>query len=389
MKLQLAVFFGGRSVEHDVSIVTGIQAAQNVDPAKYEIIPVYIARDGKWYTGRGLLDIGCYANFRPDGKKVKPAYLSPVPGEGLLVGSAKRFGKPERIVLDAALLCMHGLHGEDGSLQGLLELCDVPYTSPSVVGSAAGMDKAVMKRIFLGCGFPTVPFVDYTRDVWAAKQETCISEIESELGYPVYVKPANLGSSIGISRATDQKELLNAIQLAFAYDRKIVVERGVADPTEINCSVLGLDGDVQASPCEKPLGWKDFLTFDDKYMRGGKGTKGKTREIPAPIGEEMTTRIQTLACDIFRAMDCKGVVRIDFLIDNASGALYVNEINTIPGSLSFYLWEPAGLSYPKLIDRLVSIAQKAMKEKKANQFAYDSNLIQKVKNGFAPAKAGK
>lgn len=383
MKQNLAVFFGGKSVEHDVSVVTGLQAAQNADTEKYNIIPVYLARNGRWYTGSPLLDISTYVTFNPRQKGVFETRLSTAPGEGLVF--RKGLLKINQFInIDAALLCMHGAHGEDGTLQGLLELADVPYTSPGVVGSAAGMDKAVMKRVFKGCGFPIVDFIELYRTQWKTDKDACIKQIEENLRYPVYIKPANLGSSIGISKVSDGSELFDALNLAFAYDRKVIAENGVADPMEINCSVLGIDDDVTASLCEKPLGWKEFLSFDDKYMQGGKGSKSKTREIPAPISCELAERIQTLAKEAFKALDCKGVVRIDFLVDNATGELYINEINTIPGSLSYYLWEPSGLDYKQLIDRLVEIAQKAAAQKKLNDFSYSSELINKIKSGGIP-----
>ena len=380
MKTKLAVFFGGRSVEHDVSIVTGLQAIEHVNLEKYAVIPVYLARNGAWYIGEKLLDVSIFQEFEKHEAEVTQVRLSTVPGEGLLTDKGA-------LAVDVALLCMHGLHGEDGTLQGLLELADIPYTSPSVGGSAAGMDKALMKKVFAGCGFPMMPSIDVTRHAYQMADEQWLAKMEA-LGYPLYVKPANLGSSIGISRVENRDALKDAIDLAFAYDRKVVVEKGVADAMEINCSVLGIADDCRASLCEKPLGWKDFLTFEDKYLRGGKGKNAATRQIPAPIEETMTDRIQTLAKQIFTEMDCKGVVRIDFLVDNQTGELYVNEINTIPGSMAFYLWEPCGLSYEALIDELVGIAKCAAEEKKKNSYAYDSAILQKVRSGGAKGIKG-
>ena len=398
MKQTLAFFFGGRSVEHDVSIVTGLQAMEYADTSRYEIVPVYLARDGKWYTGACLRDVSIYACFNPSACGAQQVRLSSTPGEGLLVKQVTTvqeggglFGKKESKTvveeraqkIDVAFLCMHGVHGEDGSLQGMLELSDIPYTSPSVGASAAGMDKALMKKVFAGCGFPMVPGLDFTRSAWQQDAQGWQKKLEETIGYPMYVKPARLGSSIGISCVKCAEELADALELAFAYDRKVVVEKGVQEPMEINCSVLGYGRDCKASVCEKPKGWKEFLTFDDKYINGGKGKgmQSASREIPAPIGEEMTQRIQQLACDIFAEMDCKGVVRIDFLVDQSDGALYVNEINTIQGSMAFYLWEPCGMSYTALIDELVRIALLAAEEKKANSYAYDSSILEKVQKG--------
>lgn len=387
MKTNLAVFFGGRSVEHDVSIVTGLQAMENVDPNRYHVVPVYLARDGQWYTGEGLRKTEVYKQFDPAACGAKPTRLSGVPGQGLIVREEKSglFGgsaKEVVIPIDVAMLCMHGVHGEDGALQGVLEMSDIAYTSASIGGSAAGMDKALMKKVFAGCGFPMPAYFDFTRDAWKADADAIVLRMQQEIGFPLYVKPASLGSSIGITRVTQADALRDAVALALSYDRKVVVEAGVPNAMEINCSVLGYGSDCRASMCEKPLGWKDFLTFDDKYLRqGGKGKGGSTRQIPAPIGDELTRKIQTLACEIFTAMDCKGVVRIDFLVNEATGELFVNEINTIPGSMAFYLWEPCGLKYPQLIDELVAIAQRALSEKKQNSYAYDSTLLEKVQLG--------
>ncbi|MBE5780879.1 MAG: D-alanine--D-alanine ligase [Clostridiales bacterium] len=371
--MNIAVFFGGRTCEHDVSIVTGVQAMENMDRSKYNVLPIYLHRDGLWYTGKNLTDISIYENF--DASKAVPCRLSQIPGEGILAG--------DRVIhIDAALLCMHGMHGEDGTLQGMLELCDIPYTSAGVGGSAAGMDKALMKKVFLGCGFPTVPYVEFLRTAFELDKDSAYNKAESTIGYPCYVKPASLGSSIGITKANDRETLIAAMDLAFSYDRKVIVERGVENPMEINCSVLGGEGIAEASLCEKPMGWEEFLTFEDKYMRGakgGKGSKAPTRQIPADIGEELTGRIQTMAVDIFNAMDCKGVVRIDFLVNKESGELFVNEINTIPGSLAFYLWEPKGVSYSALLDRLIAIALKGAEEKRKNSYAFESALIESMK----------
>ena len=393
-KKNLAVFFGGRTVEHDVSIVTGLQAMENIDRQKYQVTPVYIAADGNWYCGEGLCSLKAFERFDPQKCGAKPAFLSNATGQGLIVRGEKSgfFGgsKDEIIHIDAALLCMHGMHGEDGTLQGLLELCDIPYTSPGVAGSAAGMDKVIMKRLFRGCGFPMLDFVDCLRGDWEKDREAVERKIEEKLSYPVYVKPARLGSSIGITKVCSADQLKGAMDLAFSYDKKVLVEQGIANPMEINCSGLGIDGEVDASLCEKPLGWQEFLTFDDKYMRGSKQAKAPQRQIPADLPEGMTERIQQLTKDIFTAFDCKGVVRIDFLVDQDTNALYVNEINTIPGSLAFYLWEPCGMSYPKLIDRMVEIAIQAAEDKRKNNYAFDSKLIQSVKlgGGTKGAKGG-
>ena len=223
----------------------------------------------------------------------------------------------------------------------MLEMSDIAYTSAAVGASATGMDKALMKKVFRGCSFPISAYTDFTREGFEKDSKSVIAEIREKIGFPCYVKPANLGSSIGITCVQEDGKLQDAITLALSYDRRIVVEQAVPNAMEINCSVLGYGADCKASLCEKPIGWKEFLTFDDKYLQQGKG--GTSRIIPAPIGQAMTDTIRKLACEIFTAMDCKGVVRIDFLVNELTQEVFVNEINTIPGSMSFYLWEPTGL----------------------------------------------
>ena len=256
----------------------------------------------------------------------------------------------------------------------------------SAVGSAVGMDKIAMRQLFRGCGFPVLDAVWFDRDEWEQGADAVVARVEGSLSYPVFVKPANLGSSIGISRAEDAGGLREAAAVALSYDRRVIVETGLVKPVEVNCSVLGFGMDVTPSVCEMPVSWEEFLTFDEKYLRGGKGGKGASgkaggmeslsRKIPAPIGDDMTHEIQRLSVEIFKVLDCKGVVRIDYMIDGDK--LYVGEINTIPGSLSFYLWEPMGVTYAQLIDKLVAFAYRAHSEKNKSVFAFDSGLLQQA-----------
>ncbi|MDR3085275.1 MAG: D-alanine--D-alanine ligase [Christensenellaceae bacterium] len=397
--LNLAVVYGSRACEHDVSIVTALQAMDNADAAKYNIIPLYIAKDGRWFTGDALRRIEFYRDF--DEKKAVECRLAPQKGgKGVLLRwpEKKGFfggGGGEIAVIDAALCALHGLNGEDGTIQGLFELYDIPYTSAGVLGSSAGMDKIAMKLLYKGLGLPVLDMVWFLRQDFFESPGERIAEIEAAFGYPCYVKPANLGSSIGISKATDRESLKNAIEVAASYDKRILVERGVENAKEVNCSALGYGSEVRASLCEMPVSWESFLTFEDKYLRGGKGEKGQKgqkagsgmaslqRQLPAPIGEEKTKRIQELTCKMFKAMDLKGVVRVDFIIDASSDEVFVNEVNTIPGSLAFYLWEPLGMSYRTLIDELVRYAFAAQKDKEASAFSFDSSILEKANLGGA------
>ncbi len=403
-KLRLAVIFGSRACEHDVSVVSALQCINAIDPEQYDIIPVYITRDGAWYTGDALRRMDTIKNFKPDMPGIVRVYPDVTAGSGALLAIERKkglFGGGDSLTvaarIDVAMPVMHGMNGEDGTVQGMLELMNIPYTSSGMIGSAVGMDKIAMRQLFRGCGFPVLDAVWFVRDEWEKDAEGVLLRVEDKLNYPVFVKPANLGSSIGISRAKSKEELAEAIEVALSYDRRVIVETGLQSPVEVNCSVLGFGADVQPSVCEMPVSWEEFLTFDEKYLRGGKGGEGAKsaqpsgggmenlkRQIPAPIGDAKTKRIQDLSVEIFRALDCKGVVRIDYMIDGED--VYVGEINTIPGSLSFYLWEPMGMPYRQLIDKMVELAFRAHAEKNRAVFAYDSSILSQVALGTKGAK---
>lgn len=394
--LNIAVFFGGKTVEHDVSIVTAQQLIQNMDKSKFNAVPVYITREGDWYSGEKLAKIEAFKKFDKGDKDVVRVYLPANTRVKQLYrfNPEKKgfFGKENNVYMpiDAAIIAMHGLNGEDGTLQGLLELANIPFTSSGVLGSASGMDKILMKAVFMGAGLPVLPYTYFDRDAFKKDEEAILDKCEKAVTYPMFVKPSNLGSSIGISKAHNREELKNAILVASEYDRRILVEQGIDSPKEINCSALGFGDDVKASVCEMPYNSDEFLTFSDKYLNGGKnqaGMEALSRRIPAPIPDEMTEKVQKMTVDAFKLMDCKGVVRIDYMCDKDLKELYINEINTIPGSFAFYLWEPLGISYDKLIEKLIDIAFAAHKDKKKNNFAFDSEIIA----GFArnSQKAGK
>lgn len=396
MKLKVAVIYGSRSCEHEVSIISALQAASHLNKEEYEVVYVYIAKNGDWYTGWRLSDMSLYRDFDPKAAtRVIPMgeggklVLMQHPADHLLpVGHLKRVAEA-----DVALTVLHGMNGEDGALQGMLEMWRVPYTSSGILGSALGMDKIAMKQVFRASGLPVCDDVWVDRNSWKKDRKAVLDKITSSLSYPLYVKPANLGSSIGISRATDLAELENAMDVACAYDRRILIEKGVENCTEVNCAVLGFDGEAEASVTEKPVKWSEFLSYDDKYGRGGKGgakgTKAQpaakgaskggmaqlSREMPAPVSAEMIRKIEQTAIAAFNALDCKGVARIDFLCNEQTGDIRIGEINTIPGSLSYYLWEPKGISFSALLDRMIEYAFKAQAEKDENVFSYTSNIL--------------
>lgn len=391
-KIQLGVFFGSRTCEHDVSIITAVQLMRAADKEKYDVIPVYISKQGEWFTGEALLDIATYTNFDPSKKGIIQVNPDMTSGSGALtyVEHGKGlFAKDKEVIaarLDCVIPVFHGMHGEDGTVQGMLELCNIPYASAGVGASAMGMDKVYMKQYFRGAGFPVLPSTWFLRHAWEKDRSYVINSIENELGYPVFVKPASLGSSIGVSRANDRVQLEEALELAFDFDRKVLVEKGLNKPLELNCSVLGYNGEAQASEIEMPVTGGDLLTYMDKYgASASKGMASLKRVLPAPIEPELKEKIQKLSVDIFNNMDCKGVVRIDYMFDAESNGLYITEINTIPGSMAFYLWEASGLPYARLIDKLVSYAMEAKKDKDDSNYAYASNILNDVSLG---GKAG-
>ena len=396
-KIQLGVLFGSRSCEREVAIISAVQLMNHVDTEKYDVIPVYISEQGIWYTGAPLRDIKSYTPFNPDMKGIDQVALDITAGSGALIANRPGkglFGKPSQEVvarLECCVIVMHGLNGEDGTLQGMLELANLPYTSTGVAGSAIGMDKIMMKQFFRGAGtLPCLPDCWFTRSKFQADREAVLDKVEKELGYPVFVKPANLGSSIGVSRADDRDGLIDSLELAFDYDRRVLVEKGLDKPIELNCSVLGYDDDVTASPIEMPISGEQFLDFKEKYLANG-GSKGMAslhRVLPAPIEDSLRDEIQQLSCEIFCMLDCKGVVRIDYMFDKATEKVYITEINTIPGSLAFYLWENAGMKYSRLIDKLVESAIRAHEDRNLRNYAFTSDILKSVSLGGTKGAKG-
>ena len=400
-KMNIAVLFGSRSCEHDVSIISAMQLMEAAKDAGFDVTPIYISRDGMWYTGEALLNVETFRDFNPMGKGVTRVNLDVSANAGDIWAwppqRAGLFAKvPAPIAhIDCAIPVFHGLHGEDGSIQGLFEMANIPYASSGVLGSSVGMDKIAMKQLLRGAGYPVLDFVWFTRDQLKADREEVIAKVEKKIKYPAFVKPASLGSSIGVSRANNREELEKALDVAASYDRRILVEVGITRPVEINCAALGYGEDVRASVCEMPVPTADgsFLTFWEKYLRNA-GTKGNaasqgmkslSRVVPAPIGDELTSRIQKMTTDIFKLLDCRGTVRIDFILDEHD-MLYVNEPNTIPGSLAFYLWKECGVSFPQLVEKMVEDALRAHADQDSSVYAYDSTILQKVAAGTKGSK---
>lgn len=394
-KTKVAVIFGGNSVEHEVSVISGLQAFAALDREKYEAIPVYLSKDNHFYTGEGIGDIKSYKNMNECLRKADEVIpVKGAQGVDLVYFPMKRFGRPVAASFDVVLPVVHGTNVEDGTLMGLLELLGVPYAACDVTASALSMDKMRMKSVLAAAGLPVLPALQFTGQAYASDGETVMGKVEDTFDYPVIVKPVNLGSSVGISRATDRVSLQASLDLAAGFSERILVERAVPNLREINCAVLGDEHEAQASVCEEPINATDILSYTDKYMSGGKGAKGAKsggmvdlkRRCPAELPDGMTEQVQKLAVKAFRALGCLGVARIDFLNDTESGELWINEINAIPGSLSFYLWEAAGISFPQLLDRLIALAFKRHRERQVLTFSYDTNLLAGAADGLTMGK---
>ncbi len=378
-KTAVGVIFGGRSVEHDVSVVTGHQVMRAFDPERYEVVPVYINRDGRWFTGEPLLELKNFKDEITSYKGVMSAVISPsVEHHGLIINpTSGRFERSRVKRLDVIFPAVHGSHGEDGTLQGLFELADLPYVGCGVLASAVANDKIMTKIVLSQQGIPIVEGVSFSRAEWQAAPDKVIGHIVHELPrYPLFVKPATLGSSIGIGRANDETMLRAYIEVAANLDRLILVENAVTGCVEINCAVMGSGSDVRASVLEQPVSWEEFLTYEEKYLRGGEGMKSAERLIPAPLEPELAEQIKQLAIRAFRAVDGRGTARVDFLVRPEEKAIYVNELNTMPGSLAFYLWQEDGLSPQQVVDKLVELAREAHAEKRRSTYNYQTNLLE-------------
>jgi len=379
MKTNIAVFFGGRSTEHEISVISANQAMAAIDRSQYDVTPVYISKQGQWFTGAALMDVANFRDMKALMGKCTEVYMKPVYGDYNLYKSKKpMFGSDVVAKVDVVIPVLHGSNGEDGIFEGVLESIGIPFAGCNTLSSANGMDKITMKMILKDCGVPVVDYVWFTDKEWWQKRDDIIARIESGIGYPVIVKPANLGSSVGIGRAASREQLVEKIEDAEKYSTRIIVEHMVENLKEINCSVLGDCDEYLTSVCEEPIKSGDILSYEDKYMGGTKGAKGmqaSQKRIPADLPEAMSERIRFLAGETFRVLSCHGVSRVDVIVDADTNDIYVNEINTIPGSLSFYLWEATGISFDKLMDRLVKLALKRKREQGHKTVSYDHNIF--------------
>lgn len=379
MKTNIGVFFGGRSTEHEISVISASQAMSAINRDRYDVTPIYITKQGRWYTGDALFDVAGYRDIPALLKQCTEVYMVPEYGDYNLYRKNKGlFDKAVITTLDIVFPVLHGSNGEDGVFEGVIESIGIPFAGCNVLASANGMDKITMKMILQACDIPVVDYVWFTDKEWFAKRDEIIEKIESKIGYPVIVNPANLGSSVGIGRAVDRNQLIERIDDAEKYSSRLIVEHMVMNLKEINCSVLGDCDEYETSVCEEPIKSGEILSYEDKYMGGTKGAKGmqaSQKRIPADLPQEMSDRIRFLAGETFRVLSCHGVSRVDVIVDADTNDIFVNEINTIPGSLSFYLWEATGLPFEKLMDRLAQLALKRNRERGMKTVSYDHNIF--------------
>ncbi len=395
MKIRVGVMFGGKSTEHEISIISAIQAINNFDKSKYDIVPIYITKNNEFYVGENIADIKSYTKLDALLKSSQRVILVNDDNKVKVIKYPfKKFGNNVCAELDVIFPIVHGTNVEDGTLQGFISMLNVPYVGCDVTSSAVGMDKYVMKTVLKENNIPVLDCIRYSGYEYDFGVDKIISEIEEKIGYPVIIKPVNLGSSIGISLAHDRAELEKSLDTAFSFADQVIAEHAIKNLKEINCAVLGDTEDAQASECEEPVNGDEILSFEDKYMSGSKGKNGAKssgskgmaslkRKIPADISDETRTYIRKIAVDAFKCLGCNGVTRIDFMIDMDTDKVYLNEVNTIPGSLSFYLWETEsiGLPYGKLLDNMINLALKRDRKNSEITFSFDSNVLEGINLG--------
>lgn len=393
MKIKLGVIFGGESVEHEVSIISAVQAMNNLDKEKYDIIPIYISKDKIWYTGKMLMEIDVYRDFNDLKKYAKKVTLTKTEDGFFLMKTNGLFNKKVE-ELDIVFPIVHGKGVEDGSLAGFLETVGIPYVGSSMLGASLGQDKVVMKQVMQSCGIPVPDYTWFYDNEYLSDSKTVLNKIK-KIGYPVIVKPANLGSSVGITVVKKESDIENAIEDAISYDTKIVVEKLIDNLVEVNCSVTGNSEYQETSAIDEVITKNEFLTFNDKYINGGKKGKLKTpkngmvstdRIIPARISKKVEDNVIKYAKETFKVLNLKGITRIDFLVDKKNELVYVNEPNTIPGSLAFYLWKAKGVEYKDLLDDAIKLAIKEYKDNSKKTTSFESNILSGYNGGVKGLK---
>ena len=395
MKINIAVFYGCRSVEHEVSIISAVQAMRAINREKYDVTPVYVTKEGEMYTGDCLFSIEEYRNLPELFKKCDKVYFVRS-GEKVVMKyeNSGLFSKKKERSIDVAFPVVHGTNCEDGTMQGYFEYLGIPYVGCDILSSAVGMDKAVFKDVVKRAGVPVLDSIEIRAREYTLNKEAINERLIKEIGLPLIVKPVNLGSSVGITKVSEEGKLDEAISLAISFSDKVLIEKAINNLREINCSVLGDADSCEASVCEEPFMNDEILSYEDKYLGNSKSgpSKGMAslgRKIPAELSDERANEIKELACKIFKCMGANGVVRIDFMIDKDTDTVYANEINTIPGSLAFYLWEASGVKYSELLDRMIEFAFKRQRNRDNLTFTINTNILSGVSFGSKGAKGAK
>lgn len=381
MKIRVGVIFGGETVEREISIISAIKTINSMDTNKYDIIPIYIDKNRVWYTGKMLTDIQIYKDMDLLRRYATKVSLCKK-GESYFLVNTHGFFRRDVAELDIVFPIVHGLNAEDGTLQGYLDTVGVPYVGSRVIGAAIGQDKVITKQIFESVGIPIVPYIWFFDSDYNTMKDEIFKKI-NKLGFPVIVKPANLGSSVGVSVVKNNDELALAIGDALNYDTKIIVEKVIQNMTEVSCSVLGNYEEQQVSELEEIIRSGGILSYQDKYLGSGKVKFTKESEnmtndhkiIPARIVDKMTNEIKDMSKKVFRTLNLSGVCRIDYIVDKKHNKFYVSESNTIPERMAFYLWEPAGKSFTKLIDEMIDIAVNDFKKRNEKKYSLDIDIL--------------
>ena len=393
MKIKVGVLFGGESVEHEVSIITAVQAMEYISKDKYEVVPIYIDKERNWYTGLELTKMETYKDMELLKNSLPKVCLTKKENEFVLMKTKGLFNKVVNTI-DVAFPIVHGKGVEDGSLAGYLDTLGIPYVGPSMLGASVGQDKVVQKQIMQMEGIPVANYVWFYETDYLTKNEEILSKI-NKLGYPVIVKPARLGSSIGINYVKKARDIEAALEEAFSYDEKVVVEEAIDNLLEVDCAVYGNHELMETSLIGEMITNNEFLTFEDKYLNGGKKTPMKKMgskttstsgfKIPAKLDKKVEAEIYELSKKAFRALNLKGVTRFDFLINKETKQVYVNEPNTIPGCLAFFFFTPKDISYEQLLENIITFAIKEYKENKKKVSSFESNVLSTY-NGSKGAK---
>ena len=391
----IVVAFGGVSPEHEVSVLSAMQVISSLEDTQYQILPLYVSKSGRWFTGDALLDLENYQDLDAlIDQATACTFAHDDLGKAILQETEKQglFSSPEQYPIHVVIPAFHGSEGEDGAFQGCCEMYNIPYAGSSVFASSLGMDKVKAKELCRSHDIPVVDGFDFYEQQWAEHQSSLLEQAEL-LGYPLIIKPVTLGSSIGVARADNEEELVEAVETSFRFDNNLMVEKAITPLMEVNCSVLGSPSDMTHSVCERPLGQEETLSFEDKYQSDGGGQKGMAsadRVIPADIPDELTEQIQSLSKKIFKNFRAGGVARLDFLVNADTHKVYFNEINTIPGSFSFYLWDESGMNMRELMLKLIELALSRHQEKIGRIRSYDTNLLsEKAVQGIKGLKGTK